>query len=147
MSGVFLFLRFVFLLCLYFAPMQYTLLILSPPDLGNSALHALRFAESAINAGHSLRCVFFYDAGALTALSHCEAASDELDIRSAWSDLAMSAGITLSACVASAARYGIGDGSDSGKLDRLLPGFEIAGLGELVTASAESDRLMTFGDS
>lgn len=124
--------------------MRYTLLVLSPPHSGSSARHALEFAKAVCHAGHDIACVFFYDAGVLTALSHCESPDDEDDLRSGWQSFAQSTGTRLVACVASAVRFGIGEGQTLA--DRCLPEFTIAGLGELIESSSESQRFLTFAD-
>ena len=121
--------------------MRFTLLVLSPPDTGPSNRHALRFAEAVLEAGHELACVFFYDAGVLTALAHTEAPQEEADLRAGWERL--SEAVPLLACVASAARFGLGDVEHSA---RSRSGFGTAGLGELVAACRRSDRLLTFAD-
>jgi tRNA 2-thiouridine synthesizing protein D len=132
--------------------MRYTLLVLTAPDGGASARHALGFAQAAQGAGHEIACVFFFDAGVLTALTDAETPQDEFDLRAAWSAFATTTHLRLLACVASAARFGliasqnasddVGDGeSDAGRLRR---GFSIAGLGELIDATDASDRVMTF---
>ncbi len=125
--------------------MRYTLLVLSPPDGGSSARQALEFAKALRRGEHDIACVFFYDAGALTALAGCEPSADEENLRGAWQAIGEAGNIPLIVCVASAQRFGIGDGRDL--KDRCLPGFAIAGLGEFIEASSNSDRLMTFGDS
>jgi tRNA 2-thiouridine synthesizing protein D len=121
--------------------MRYTLLVLTPPDSGSSARHALGFAQALCDAGHEIHCVFFYDAGVLTALADTEAAQDERDLRAGWTSLAQEKAVRLLACVASAVRFGLGEDAASG---RMHAAFRIAGLGELIEASSESDRLMTF---
>lgn len=121
--------------------MRFTLLVLSPPDTGPSNRHALRFAEAVLEAGHELACVFFYDAGVLTALTHTEAPQEEADLRAGWEHLGNAA--PLIACVASAARFGLGDVEQSA---RSRSGFGMAGLGELIAACRRSDRLLTFAD-
>jgi tRNA 2-thiouridine synthesizing protein D len=121
--------------------MRYTLLVLTPPDGGSSARHALEFAKALLAAGHDIGCVFFYDAGVLTALAGAESAQDEFDLRTDWGIFAQDCGIRLLVCVASAARFGVGSGPLSGQL---LPAFAIAGLGELIESSGQSDRLLTF---
>ena len=122
--------------------MRFTLLVLTPPDAGASPRHALGFARAALEAGHELACVFFFDAGVQTALAGTEAPQDEEDIRCAWEAPAADHDVRLHACVASAARFGLGESHDSA---RLRPGFEISGLGELMEASRHSERLLTFG--
>lgn len=123
--------------------MRFSLLVLSPPDSGAANGHALAFARALVEAGHSLQCAFFHDSGALTALDGCEAPQAEPDLRAGWQMLAREHGAPLVACVASAARFGIGADPATA---RLLPGFVIGGLGELIEASTHSDRLLTFGD-
>jgi tRNA 2-thiouridine synthesizing protein D len=123
--------------------MRFTLLVLAAPDLGAGNGHALRFARAALDAGHTIDLVFFQDAGVLTALTGCEAPQAEDDLRAAWSDLGTQHELALVTCSASAARYGVDDGRD---LTRLLPGFSVAGLGELAAAGARCDRLLTFSD-
>ena len=88
-----------------------------------------------------MELVFFQDAGVLTGLAGCEAPQAEDDLRIAWSALGTGQGLPLTACSASAARFGVHDGRD---LSRLLPGFTVAGLGELAAANTRSDRLLTF---
>lgn len=117
--------------------MRFVLLVLTPPDMGASARHALKFAEATIAGGHSIGCVFFFDAGALTAASGAAAAQDEEDIRHGWSGLASQQGLDLVACVASAQRFGIEEHA-------VAPGFSIAGLGSLIEATANADRVITF---
>jgi tRNA 2-thiouridine synthesizing protein D len=119
--------------------MRYLLLVLTPPDLGPSARHALQFARAIARSEHEIACVFFFDAGALTARSS-EAAPEEDDLRDGWHTLAREHGVHLVACVASAQRFGTaGDGQRQGE-------FEIAGLGALIEASVDADRVLTFRD-
>jgi tRNA 2-thiouridine synthesizing protein D len=121
--------------------MRFTLLVLAAPDLGAGNGHALRFARAALDGGHAIELVFFQDAGVLTGLAGCEAPQAEVDLRLAWSDLGTRHDLPLVTCSASAARFGVDDGRD---LSRLMPGFSVAGLGELVAARACCDRLLTF---
>ncbi len=123
--------------------MRFTLLILGAPDLGGSNAHALGFSQAVLDAGHELACVFFQDAGVLTALAGCEAAQAERDLRSNWQQLGLEQKAPLYACSASALRYGVGESDSSA---RLLDGFSVRGLGELVEAQLASDRLLTFAD-
>lgn len=123
--------------------MRYTLLVLSPPDYGYSNGHALDFARSVLASGHELACVFFYDAGVLTGLATAEAPQDERDLRAEWSALTEQTDARLVLCVASAARFGLGETPAPGAL---CSGFHIAGLGDLAEARGTSDRLLTFGD-
>lgn len=123
--------------------MQYALLILSSPDAGHSARHALMFARAVLRAGHRIECVFFFDAGVLTAAAGCEAPQDEDDLRAGWQALQDEHSLRLVACVASAHRFGVAAAAQAADGPS---GFEIAGLGELIEAAANADRLQTFRD-
>ncbi len=123
--------------------MRYTLLVLSPPDHGYSNGHALDFARNLLASGHELACVFFFDAGVLTGLATAEAPQDERNLRAEWSALAQEQNARLVLCVASAARFGLGE---SPAPDTLQSGFAVAGLGDLAEARGTSNRLLTFGD-
>ncbi|MEO0437371.1 MAG: DsrE family protein [Pseudomonadota bacterium] len=121
--------------------MRYSLLVLVSPEQSALAVHALRFSQALLMAEHRIDCVFFQDAGVLTGLSGCEAAQDELDLRDEWTHFAATDSGKLILCSASAARYGLL--AEEG--ERLLSGFTIGGLGELVAAEARSDRTLVFG--
>jgi tRNA 2-thiouridine synthesizing protein D len=120
--------------------MRFVLLVLSPPDLGSSARHALKFAEALAGSEHSISCVFFFDAGVLTAAAAPQAAQDEDDLRRRWSALARERSVKLVACVASAQRFGVSaeDAAAEGSP------FDIAGLGELIEATSSADRVVSF---
>ena len=67
-----------------------------------------------------------------------------------WSELAEAHKLDLVLCVAAAQRRGIADADEAkrnGKdADNIAPGFRISGLGQLIEAGIQSDRLVTFGD-
>ncbi|MEP1471741.1 MAG: sulfurtransferase complex subunit TusD [Halieaceae bacterium] len=129
--------------------MKYSLLVLSAPDTGSGNLTAVRFAESLVAQGHKLYRVFFLDRGAATGLSSAVVPQDEQNVSDLWASLAEQHGAELILCIASALRQGVLDDSEAARYEHpsstLLPGFEIGGLGLLVEALAESDRLLTFG--
>ena len=72
------------------------------------------------------------------------------NITKEWSSLAKDHGIDLVVCVAAAQRRGIldkGEAERNGKdSDNIEDGFRISGLGQLVEAGIQADRLITFGD-
>jgi tRNA 2-thiouridine synthesizing protein D len=67
-----------------------------------------------------------------------------------WSDLAAGNNIDLVICIAAAQRRGLLDENEAkrqGKTaDNIAPNFRISGLGQLVEAGIQSDRLVVFGD-
>ena len=100
---------------------------------------AYRFAEAAIAKGHEVARVFFYNDGVFNSNKLSEPQSDDRNLVQLWSKLAQENGIDLVVCIAAALRRGIKD-------EVLQDGFRISGLGQLVEAGIENDRLVVFGD-
>jgi tRNA 2-thiouridine synthesizing protein D len=127
----------------------YSLLVLSSPVSGHASRTAAEFARCALARGHSIRKVFFLDAGTAVSASHRVLPQDETDPALAWEALHAQHGIALEVCISSALKYGVLDESEAVRYERssvtIRPSFTVVGLGQLVDASAHSDRLVTFG--
>lgn len=100
---------------------------------------AYQFVQAAIKKGHKIYRVFFYHDGVNNATRLTEPPQDDRNVVALWSKLAEEHGIDLVVCVAAALRRGIND-------DNLASGFRISGLGQLVEAGIQADRLVVFGD-
>ncbi len=115
--------------------MRIDLLVQGAPQSTDAPLSALRFARAALAAGHRIGRVFFYkDAVAVG----CRFASDEDGVRGDWTALASDGGFELAICIAAAARRGIVEG------ESVDASFAIVGLGQLIEAMEEADRLVAF---
>ena len=129
--------------------MIYSLLVMSSPASGCSADTAARFARALVSAGHTLHRVFFLDAGTDTGSLNAVFPQDEGDRLQPWVDLAEDHGVELVLCISSALRRGMLDDAEAARYDKTAAtvhtAFTVAGLGQLVDASAHSDRLVTFG--
>ena len=130
-------------------PLIYSLLVLSSPSSGRCAHSAAHFATCAIARGHSIHRVFFLDAGAATGSSHAVFPQDEEAPLDAWVALAQQHDVELILCVSSALKRGMLDQVEAERYERygatVHPAFTLSGLGQLVDASANSDRMITFG--
>jgi len=75
---------------------------------------------------------------------------DDRNITNLWSELAKDHDLDLVVCVAAAQRRGIMDADEAkrhGKSgDNIADGFRISGLGQLIEAGIQADRLVVFGD-
>ena len=129
--------------------MIYSLLVLSSPVSGHCALTAAGFARAAISRGHSIHRVFFLDAGSGAGSSTAVFPQDETDRLQPWLALAEDHGVELVLCISSALKHGVLDSTEARRYEKnaatVHPAFIISGLGQLVDATAESDRIMTFG--
>ncbi len=129
--------------------MIYSLLVLSSPVSGHGSRHAVDFARAVLARGHTLRRVFFLDAGTLASSASSVLPQDEEAQISNWVALAEKENIELAICITSALRFGMLDAAEAMRYERaaatINPVFVISGLGELVDACNAADRLVTFG--
>lgn len=129
--------------------MKYTLLVLAPP--GGASYGALHFARAARERGHSIERVFFLDDGVNNGLGTTVAPQGERDIPALWSAFARESGVELVLCISSAIRRGLLDDTEARRHEKRAPtvaeGFTIGGLGLLLEATCNSERVMTFGGS
>ncbi len=130
-------------------PMIYSLLVLSSPTSGQGSQTAAAFARSAIARGHHIHRVFFLDAGVEAGAANAVFPPDEKDRIEPWVALAEQDGVELILCISSALRHGMLDKTEADRHEKngptIHPAFTISGLGQLVDATANSDRLLTFG--
>jgi tRNA 2-thiouridine synthesizing protein D len=120
------------------------------PYQHQSADSAYQFAKAALDKGHEITRVFFYHDGVNTGTRFGVPPQDDRNITLQWSELAKKHGLDLVVCVAAAQRRGILDADEArrhGKSgDNIADGFRISGLGQLIEAGIQSDRLVVFGD-
>jgi len=117
--------------------LKISLVVLQSPDTGQSCQRALHFAKTALQLGHEIPRVFFYGDGTLNG--HCNSSLATL-----WQQTAANSATELILCSTSAEKRGI-FAPNSNESGDLAPGFELSGLGQLLDASLQSDRLITFG--
>ena len=74
---------------------------------------------------------------------------DELDLVQAWTEFGQAAEVELLVCISSCLRRGLLDETEADRYHKpnasIAPGFTISGLGQLIDACLESDRVMSFG--
>lgn len=129
--------------------MKFALAVYSAPHASQSAASALRFARALLAQGHQLHRVFFYCDGVHNGSALAAPPQDETDLVSEWQTLQRQHSLDLVICIAAAQRRGILNEGEAQRLEKpaanLAEGFELAGLGQLADAVANSDRLITFG--
>jgi tRNA 2-thiouridine synthesizing protein D len=127
----------------------FSLAIYSAPYSSEASYTALRFAQALLSQGHQLLRVFFYQDGVHNSNTLTCPPQDEINLTTAWQDLAKEHQIDLVVCIAAALRRGILNQEESERYNKsaynLLDGFQISGLGQLLDAAVNSDRLISFG--
>ncbi len=129
--------------------MNYTLVVHSAPYTSQSAMTALKFAQTLLEENHTIARVFFLQEGVYTASHLMYPPKDEINIHTAWVDLAKRAGIALDVCISAALRRGVVS-EDEVKRNglsgfNLKPPFVLSGLGQLLDGALCSDRTISFG--
>ena len=130
--------------------MKFGILVNEGPYQHQASDSAYQFARAALTAGHEIFRIFFYHDGVNNGTRLTVPPQDDRNVVDRWSELAQEHELDLVLCVAAAQRRGLLDADEAerhGKdADNIAPGFRISGLGQLIEAAIQSDRLVTFGD-
>lgn len=129
--------------------MKFSIAIYGGPTDSQAPLSALHFAKAVLSSGHELYRVFFYNEAVLVANALTVVPQDELNLNQAWSAFSESHNVELIVCIASALRRGMLNESEAIRYEKsnynVSPAFTISGLGQLIDAGIQSDRLVSFG--
>ncbi len=130
--------------------MKFGILVNEGPYTHQASDSAYQFTKVALEKGHEIYRVFFYNDGVNNGTRLTVPPQDERNIQNNWSELAKEHDLDLVVCVAAAQRRGILDESEAKRhskdVDNIAPGFRISGLGQLIEIGIECDRLVAFGD-
>jgi len=145
--------------------MKFAIQVNEGPYQHQASDSAYMFAKAALEKGHEIFRVFFYHDGVNNGTRLTTPPQDDRNIVNRWAELAAEHKIEsrtkdddgnevvqteLVVCVAAAQRRGIvdeGEAKRNGKdATNIHPRFRISGLGQLIEAAIQSDRLVVFGD-
>jgi len=130
--------------------MKFAIQVNEGPYTHEASDSAYQFTKAALESGHEIMRVFFYHDGVNNGTRLTTPPQDDRHVVNNWAELAKENDLDLVLCVAAAQRRGIADADESkrnGKdADNIQDGFRISGLGQLIEAGIEADRLLVFGD-
>ena len=130
--------------------MKFAVMINEGPYTHQAADSAYHFVEAALRGGHEVVRVFFYHDGVNTGTRLSVPPQDDRNIAERWSTLGAEHGLDLVLCVAAAQRRGMLDEDEAKRASKdsnnIADGFQISGLGQLIDAGIQADRLIVFGD-
>jgi tRNA 2-thiouridine synthesizing protein D len=130
--------------------MKFGILINEGPYQHQASDSAFKFIEAALEKGHEIFRIFFYHDGVNNGTRFTVPPQDDRNIQVRWSELAEKHNLDLVICIAAAQRRGIMDEDEAKRQgidgNNIAPGFRISGLGQLIEAGIQSDRLVVFGD-
>ena len=130
--------------------MKFAIMVNEGPYTHQAADTAYQFIKAALAKGHEIFRVFFYHDGVNNGTRLAIPPQDDRNLPELWQALAREHKLDLVLCVAAAQRRGLLDEDEakrSGKdTNNIASGFRISGLGQLIEAGIQSDRLLVFGD-
>ncbi|MEK6550175.1 MAG: sulfurtransferase complex subunit TusD [Pseudomonadota bacterium] len=130
--------------------MKLAVLVNEGPYTHQASDSAYLFTKAALEKGHEIFRVFFYHDGVYNGTRLMVPPQDDRHIQKRWSELAEKHKLDLVVCIAAAQRRGMLDENEAkrqGKdANNIAPGFRISGLGQLIEAGIQAERLVAFGD-
>jgi len=130
--------------------MKLAVLVNEGPYTHQASDTAYQFTKAALEKGHEIFRVFFYNDGVNNGTRLTVPPQDDRHIVNRWSELGQKHKLDMVVCIAAAQRRGLLDENEAkrqGKdANNIAPGFRISGLGQLIEAGIKADRLVTFGD-
>lgn len=129
--------------------MKFSIVVYSSPASSQAAATALQFTRSLLDEGHEIYRLFFFSDGVHNTNRLTVSPQDEVNIPAEWHTLINNHELESVACVSSAIKRGILNKQEADRYElgtpTLFDSSEIAGLGQLVDAALQSDRLVQFG--
>ena len=130
--------------------MKFAVLVNEGPYTHQASDSAFHFTQAVLDEGHEVMRVFFYHDGVNNGTRLTTPPQDDRNIVNRWSQLAEENDLDLVICVAAAQRRGIVDTEEQKRNGKdgnnIASGFRISGLGQLIEAGIQADRLVSFGD-
>jgi tRNA 2-thiouridine synthesizing protein D len=130
--------------------MKLSVLVNEGPYQHQSADSAIQFTKAALEKGHEIFRVFFYHDGVNNGTRYAVPPQDDRNITEQWTAMAKEHDLDLVICIAAAQRRGILDENEAKRQGKdghnMADGFRISGLGQLIEAGIQSDRMVIFGD-
>lgn len=129
--------------------MKFAIVVYGAPYSHQASRSGYLFTRAVLEMGHEVYRVFFYHDGVYNANRLAAPPQNEADIHSDWAALSSSHNLDLVVCIASALRRGMLDPTEAARYDKsadsMAEEFTISGLGQLIDAALEADKLVTFG--
>ncbi len=129
--------------------MKFSIVVYAAPYSSQAASTAYRFTREVLNQGHEIYRLFFFGDGVHNANRLAITPQDEPNLQQQWDKLIRDCELDSVICVSSAIKRGVIDAREAERygLDShsSLSSSEIAGLGQLVDAALNSDRVVNFG--
>ncbi len=131
-------------------PVKFGILVSEGPYTHQASDTAYHFTAAALGSGHEIVRIFFYHDGVNNGTSLGVPPQDDRNITTRWRELAEKHNLDMVLCITAAQRRGLLEpdaAKRAGKdTSNMAQGFNISGLGQLIDAGIQADRLLVFGD-
>ena len=128
---------------------KFTVVVHSAPYSTQAAASAYRFTKALLEQGHYVYRLFFFGDGVHNTSKLTVVAQDDTNWQQQWDKLIELQKLDSVVCVTSAIKRGIIDEAESARHElgavSLSSSSEISGLGQLIDATINSDRVINFG--
>ena len=128
--------------------MKFAIALFAPAHAPSSR-RALRFAQAALDGGHEIVRLFFYQDGVHSASGNVVSPQDELDLPREWREFVQQHQLDAVVCIAAALRRGVLNAEEAQRYGKpaanLEAPWELSGLGQLHEVAQLADRLISFG--
>lgn len=128
--------------------MKFAIALFAPAHAPSSR-RALRFAQAALDGGHEIVRLFFYQDGVHSASGNVVSPQDELELPREWREFVQQHQLDAVVCIAAALRRGVLNEEEAQRYGKpaanLWAPWELSGLGQLHEAAQTADRLLCFG--
>ena len=128
--------------------MKFAIALFAPAHAPSSR-RALRFAQAALDGGHEIVRLFFYQDGVHSASGNVVSPQDDLDLPREWREFVQQHQLDAVVCIAAALRRGVLNAEEAQRYGKpaanLEAPWELSGLGQLHEAAQTADRLLCFG--
>lgn len=109
---------------------------------------ALAFARASVARGDRIERVFFFMDAVYVGLVSQSPASDEVDLRHAWLELAAESGCELLLCIAASVNRGLQNDTEAERyqspISTVAEPFQLVGLGQWALGYGEADKVVSF---
>ena len=129
--------------------MKFSIVVYAAPYSAEAAATAFNFTRSVLEQGHDIYRLFFFGDGVHNASRLSLVATDESNLQQQWDQLIRDHELDSVICVSSAVNRGIVDAQEASRHElgavSAYASSELAGLGQLIDATMNSDRVISFG--
>ena len=129
--------------------MKFSIVVYAAPYSSEAASTAYNFVRTLLDEGHEVYRLFFFSDGVHNANSLVATPQDETNLQHGWDKLIRNHELDSVVCVTSAIKRGIVNQQEADRhgfaVASISDSSEISGLGQLIDAALNSDRVVNFG--